>query len=368
MSAETDHGARILVVTDPGLPLLRFKAVQERFEARLEERFGEPVLVHVQDTLIETRPDGSLRLGAAASYREDFESIGGVLVLTEMPRYSAGRLLVAEAYPDDDVAVVFWPTLGILARRRKVADILTNCALQLITGTALPGEASRTVGRRSQWTPGAANGALELRARPVTGAVQTVISMVMTNAPWRTVRELSGALAAASAAGAFGIFYSSIWQMSADLPTARLLAMGLLAIATMTGWLIISNGLWDGPVHGAKTGPTFIYNLSTAATLFVCVLALYAALVVLILLGSLVVITPRFMSVIIQEPADFSNYLSIAWLSAEMGVVAGGLGATFDSSTDLRQLTHASRERTREREDEDKEPSDDEQRTDDRSG
>lgn len=366
MSAETDHGARILVITDPGLPLRRFKAVQERFETRLEERFGEPVRVHVHDTLVETRPDGSLRLDSAAAFREQFESIDGVLVLTEMPRYSAGRLLVAEAYPDDDVAANFWPTLGILASKRKIVDVLTNCALRLITGAERSEDAPRTVGRRSQWTPSSTDEALELRARPVTGMAQTVISMVVTNAPWRTARELSGALAAASAAGAFGIFYSSIWQMSADLPMARLLAIGLLAIATMTGWLIFSNGLWDDPIHGAKTGPTFIYNLSTAATLFVCVLALYAVLVVLILLGSLMIITPRFMSTIIQEPADRSNYLSIAWLSAAMGVVAGGLGATFDSSTDLRQLTHASRERTREREDKDR--IDDEQRTDDRRG
>ncbi len=366
MTAETDHATRIIAITDPGLPLRRFTAVQGQFEARLEQRLGSPVRVDVHAALVETRPDDSLRLDSAAALRKQFESVDGVLVLTEMPRYSDGRLLVAEAYRTDDVAAVFWPTLGILASRRRIVDVLTDCTLRLITDTAPTATAPRAVGRRPRWTAKSPSEVLELQARPVSGTVRTVISMVVTNTPWRTARELSGALAAASAAGAFGIFYNSIWQMSADLPTARLLAIGLLAISTMTGWLIISNGLWDGPIHGSTSGPTFIYNLSTVATLFVCVLTLYVVLAAMILLGSLVVITPRFMSAIIQEPAGFSHYLSVAWLSAAMGVVAGGLGATFDSSTDLRQLMHGSRERTRERDDD--ESGGDGQRTDDRHG
>ncbi|MGP5078596.1 hypothetical protein ACTXKZ_11075 [Brachybacterium alimentarium] len=38
---------------------------------------------------------------------------------------------------------------------------------------------------------------------------------------------------AASATGAFGIFYNSIWQMSAALSTPRLLLIGLLAMTSM---------------------------------------------------------------------------------------------------------------------------------------
>lgn len=85
MTVETNHGAAVLVITGPGLPLSRFRSAPERFEAQLEERFGSPVLVHGHATLVDTRPDGSLRFGAAAAFREQFDSIDGVLVLTVMP-------------------------------------------------------------------------------------------------------------------------------------------------------------------------------------------------------------------------------------------------------------------------------------------
>ena len=77
-------------------------------------------------------------------------------------------------------------------------------------------------------------------------------------------------------------------------------------------------------------------------------LVLYAGLVVLILLAGLVVIDPEFMAATLGTgEVGFTNYLDIAWMSAAMGVVAGALGSSFDSQTDLRRLTHGQRERQR---------------------
>ena len=66
-----------------------------------------------------------------------------------------------------------------------------------------------------------------------------------------------------------------------------------------------------------------------------------------ILAGAVVVIAPNFMSDVLGYPADFPNYLKIAWFSAAMGVIAGALGSSFDSSTDVRSITHGQRERQR---------------------
>ncbi len=67
--------------------------------------------------------------------------------------------------------------------------------------------------------------------------------MTMANEPLRMARRLSRAMAAAAATGAFGIFYSSIWQMSHHLSTARLISIGAIAIAVMVGWLTTINRL-----------------------------------------------------------------------------------------------------------------------------
>ena len=82
-------------------------------------------------------------------------------------------------------------------------------------------------------------GHVALTSQRATGGARTVFGMVAGNEPLRTAPRLSSALAAASATGAFGIFYSSIWAMSTYLSTPRLLGIGAVAIVLMTAWLII---------------------------------------------------------------------------------------------------------------------------------
>lgn len=338
----------ILVVADPGLPTRRFRAVQLLFEAEISARLDSSVTVHVQSQIVGTWPDGSLRLEAAARASAEFDSVDLTLVLTEMPRHAGGRLLLAEVLPEARIAAFFWPTLGIVSREAKIVDVLVDGASRLVPELRRDGRAS---GAMNSWAEDPESSTLWLRARRPSGEIRTVIGMVTTNAPWRTVPKLSNAMAAAAAAGAFGIFYNSIWQMAASLSTGRLLLIALAVMAAMVAWLIGGNRLWDRPLHKDSGGPTLLYNISTVATLFLCVLALYLILAALILLGSFVIITPEFMTQILGEKARFTHYTGIAWLSASLGVAAGGIGAGFDSETDLRQLTHARRERQRERDD-----------------
>lgn len=120
--------------------------------------------------------------------------------------------------------------------------------------------------------------------------------------------------------------------------------IGLLAVSLMVLWLMLSNGLWERAERAGPTEVFLYYNLSTVLTLSLVVLSLYLALFVVILAASLVVIDPDFMAEIMDGPVGFSNYVDIAWLSAALGVVAGGLGTSFDQTTDLRQLTQGRRE------------------------
>jgi len=254
---------------------------------------------------------------------------------------------MAEIFPDEQVGVVSCPTLGAFASRRRILDVLMSCTLRM-KPTSERRDPTRFDRRWSEWSEADDHpGHLTLHGRAVTGGLRTVCGMVAGNDPWRTAPQLSSALAAASAAGAFGIFYSSIWAMSTYLSTLRLLGIGVAAMCAMIAWLIASNGLWDRPNRVGLARTVLLYNLSTILTMVVCVLALYVALVALILGGSLVVISPDYMADIIGEVPSFMTYLDIAWLSAAMGVVAGALGSSFDSTVDLRRLTHGQRERQR---------------------
>ena len=134
----------------------------------------------------------------------------------------------------------------------------------------------------------------------------------MANEPLRMARRLSRAMAAAAATGAFGIFYSSIWQMPHHLSIARLTSIGAIAIAVMVGRLITINRLWDRPVNEHLAQVVFYYNLSTVLTLTISVTGLYALLVIGILAGGLIVIDPEFMALTIHRPeARLTNYFDI---------------------------------------------------------
>lgn len=315
--------------------------MRSRLEHTLRDELGD-VTLEVRTTTVRLRPDNTLDIGSAARLADD-EPADVVLVLTEIPRHDASRPLVAEAFPDEGVAVVSCPTLGVLAARRRLVTVLAACSARLVEADGHPDRHELgwcTWGRGTDDHP-------VLRSSTFTGGPRTVLGMAMSNDPWRTAPRLSSALAAAAAVGAFGVFYTSIWQMATYLSMTRLLLIGLLAISAMVVWLVVSNRLWDAPQREGLARVVLLYNLSTVVTLALCVLALYLTLVVAILLSCAVVIAPEFMEKVIGESPDVGSYLDIAWLSAAMGVVAGGLGSSFDAETDLRRLTHGQRERQR---------------------
>lgn len=340
---ERDSGITVLVLADPGQCVDRARAAQDLLEARLADAFGEAT-VHVRTQFLGISESNTLALAPMEAVRGDYERVDATLLLTEMPRRAEGRALIAETLPDRAIASVSLPTLGVLSSRERLVAVFLASVAQLMGGDPEQKNEHRRSLRWARWTAATEGRGAQLRAPRVVGAVRTILGMVATNAPWRAAPKLSSALAAASATGAFGIFYNSIWQMSAALSTPRLLLIGLLAMTLMVLWLMVGNRLWERPVQDDPTTVLVYYNLSTVLTLFLCVLALYLALAALILGASLVVIDPDFMSEILGEQATFTRYVDIAWLSAALGVVAGGLGASFDDETDLRQLTHGRRE------------------------
>ncbi|WP_024355953.1 hypothetical protein [Leucobacter chironomi] len=335
----------VLVVADPGQPSRRVSRIRTRLEAELERVLTAPVAVRVRTELIRIDPDDTLDVSDVKRLSTEYEDVEIVMVVTEIPRHRGGRPLVAEVLASDDVAVVSLPTLGAGATNGRLLRVLVSCARQM---RAAPAEDEARHGIAwARWRGCAENANRLLQAHRLTGGARTVFGMVLANDPWRIVPKLSSALAAAAAAGAFGVFYNSIWQMSAVLSPLRLAVISGLAIIVIVGWLLIGNRLWDRPRYASLTEVILLYNLSTVLTLLLCVLALYASLVVIILLSGLIVIDPDFMSSVLGSEARFSNYVDIAVLSASLGTVAGALGSSFDSDADIRMLTHGQRERQR---------------------
>lgn len=281
------------------------------------------------------------------SIQEDFAEADAVIMLTEIPRHTKGHPLISEIFPENKVAIVSCPTLGAWATKSRIRKVFTGSLLRLLPSGTGP-DPKKFDQRWSRCRATERGEGLGLFAHTLTGGPRTVLGMVLGNDPLRTVPKLSGALAAGAATGAFGIFYSSIWQMADALSPLRLVLVGLAAVTTMIIWLIIRDGLWDRPKNRSLATVVTLYNGSTAITLLACILMFYLFLVGVIFVAGLVIIDAEYLAMTLGSDVTVLNYLNIAWFSAGMGVFAGAIGSSFDSGVDLRRLTHGQRERQRE--------------------
>lgn len=251
------------------------------------------------------------------------------LLVTELPRFSGATVLRSELYPKQGVAVISYPTLGVLDARDELAQEIARVIQEYRDYRA----SSQGEGERS--------------AREEKSKLKTMLGMISTNQPRRSLGALSGALAAGIGVGAFGIFYSSIWEMADYLTVTRLAVVNIVAVLAMILWLLLDNSLWDKPSAKSFKRVIALYNGSTLITLAVAVLGMYAILFLFIFAGAGAIIAPDFMTKVLGEPVTVGTYARISWLAASMGVTAGALGSSFNSDDAVRRLTHGARERQR---------------------
>lgn len=334
---------RVLIVADPGRASRDAEAVAQNIERDLNAQRGIPTSVTVQSELLRISADDTTAVRQARVFRDGYADgnaagsadADAVILLTEMPRHDGQALIAVESFPDESVAIVSNPTFGAVGSRARLRESLNE-----VIGTLLaPHRASH---------PGTQHDADTYRRSGVGSVLRTMLGMVKQNEPWSTLPKMSGALAAAMGTGAFGVFYSSIWQMASFLSPLRMTLITVVSICIMLAWLIVANKLWDRPRTSSAKSIIALYNGSTLLTLGMLVVGLYAVLFLAILLGGVAVIDPEFLAQQLGEPAQFAHYLRIAWLSTSMGVVAGALGAGFDSDADLRRITNGARDRQRE--------------------
>ena len=345
-SPDREDDLRILLLADPGAPERGAERVRERLGRDLGALLGIEVQVSTHSQTLRISPENELDVSVTEEIAAEYGRVDLVLVLTEVPRHVDRRPLVAELFPAQGVGVLSLPTLGPWVTSRRLVRLLTSCAIRMLDGDT---EAARgpALPHGIRWEAADRRDRVAARTGRLMGNARTVGGMVATNTPLRTAPRLSRAMAAASATGAFGVFYNSIWVMADRLSAFRLTAIAILAVLAMVGWLIVSNRLWDTPARERLASVVLLYNLSTVVTLVLCVTALYLLLVAAIVACAGVVIAPDYMTEILGREAGPGAYVRIGWLSAAMGVVAGGLGSSFDSETDLRRITHGQRERSR---------------------
>ena len=295
---------------------------------------------------IPLRTNGELDLQGVKEWARDDEA-DFLIIVTEIPRRAGGQPTISSIHIDEDLAVISMPALGVFRARAKLEKVLKG-SIEILKASGVDAQTQAALRPfRVEQAEHPEYPVIITAPSWVPGRILLVMGMVAINEPLKTLPKMTGALAAAAATGAFGIFYSTIWQMADALPAWRLGLITVTVILLMSVWLITSNRLWEQNRRYGSLTEAAMYNASVVLSILMSVSLLYIALFAGIFLTGLVVIEAGYMEAVIGEEVTYMNYVDIAWLAASMGTVAGSLGSNFDSEADIRRLTQGRREALR---------------------
>lgn len=201
-----------------------------------------------------------------------------MVALTELTRRIEDQLVISEVSITHKAAVICLPALGPFRLRHHTKNAIVRVLREMLDDDLQPDrEASRfasprwssprkksPVRQKTTNNDGGFSSFLALKG--AHGRLRLLTGMVRVNRPWRMVPSLSSAIAAAAAAAAFGIFYSSIWIMADSLSAGRLLFISAIAIMAMVGWLILYNNLWETAKAHRIAKDAILYNCATVTT------------------------------------------------------------------------------------------------------
>lgn len=341
MEESSPHGGRVTIISDPG----RTSYLVRRLLRRGPRQWGEQHEITHRQTRLPLRSDGTLDVDVAQQWARD-EDASMTVVITELPRIGDSGPKSVELHFDERLAIISLPVQGPVRVLHSLRRELDRALVTLRRHSTEPVERLR-VGWRLKHD-GERNSAYITPRFTWPARIWMTLGIAVSNEPLLSLPKLSGVFAAASATGAFGVFYGSIWGIAEALPTWRLAVIAVLAILGLALWLMLRNRLWDGPGAAGGRRMAVMYTVATMLSLLVSVAALYLLLFAGILLISLLLIDPTYMAQT-QQGLEGSpmNYVDIAWLAASMGTVAGAIGSNFDPEADLEGLTQGSREQRR---------------------
>jgi uncharacterized membrane protein len=275
--------------------------------------------------------------------------------LTNLPLRIRHRPVVADASATHGVGLVSLPALGAVQLRRRASDAVVRLVDGLLgEGVAPSGRDAGhrvRVGRRlaeiaareRRVVPEDDDIDLRFVAAVVRGHLRLLGGMLRANRPWRLAARLSRALAATVGTVVLSLMTADVWRVADALDWIRLLALAVVALATIVVFLILAHGLWERAVTPQAREQAVLFNVATVLTLLLGVTCLYVALFVLALAGAGLALDDTVLSQALGHPATFGDYVKVACLASSLATVAGALGAGLESDAAVREAAYGYR-------------------------
>ncbi|MEC5201113.1 membrane protein DedA with SNARE-associated domain [Arthrobacter sp. PL16] len=340
------------LMADPQLPMALARKLQSTTAELLNSSLDPGVewVIEVEQQSLPLDPNGEVELNIHSEEVRDRLGWDYLIYLTDLPKYANSQPMISSINTGYGSAMIALPALGVMRKNRvrrallQTIGALHGAANARTLGLGRISSAIHTISPERTTAAAEANQNSYQTLAGIRGRAQLLTGMVLGNRPWRIVPDLSSAMAAATATGAFGVFYTSIWSMADYLSPLRLASISLLSIIIMTIWLITYNNLWERPVGELRTERRVSYNFATVLTILIAVAVMYLGLFTVIFGGALIIINSEYLSTQLGHTADIGEYLNLAWLSASLGTIAGALGSSLDDEESVKKATFSSRE------------------------
>lgn len=339
-----------LVATPPDHPA----RVAARLTAELAGRLAERVDADVRWTIREgwgevaPRRDGGVEalLEDLAQRRAD-DRWDIAICLTDLPLHAERVPLVAQTSARRAVAMVSLPALG-LPQLRAARAVVPDLVSRLLT------DASDQRVPPAGWAPAEitsrvpaihrvvdeADGELGYVASRLIGRVRLLIGMVRANRPGRALLSLSKLLVGAFGTAAFALATDTIWQMGDALGGLRLAVIMVLGLTALVAWLIVAHDLWEKPDRETPAELARLFNLGTILTLALATALSYLVLFAgTVLVGALLIDT-SVLEQTLQRPVNFTDYLTLAWITSSLATVGGAIGSGLENEETVRAAAY----------------------------
>jgi hypothetical protein len=332
------------LLADPHLPHELTKLIARELPTSLEKCLGPSTDWHI-DVLCERLPadERGPHVGDVARARKNDEGWDLVICITDLPRHDDRRAVIADVDVSGGMALASLPSLGAVRLRQRVHRAIMRIVAELLeakkVGPSIP-HADRT-------DPHEQGIDVRFLASWPRGYLRLVAGMVRANRPWFLARRLYRVLVATIGTGAYLVMSQSLWMLSGNVQTSRLIIATVLSVGAMVTWIIVDHDLWekrDGPF---EPGRARLYNTVTVITFTLGISVLYFGLFLALLAGTLFLIDGGLLEQVTKQSADVTDYLRIAWLGASVATVAGALGSSLENDEEVREAAYGYRQRER---------------------
>lgn len=181
------------------------------------------------------------------------------------------------------------------------------------------------------------------------GAFRLISGMTFANNPLNMMSSLSSVVAIAFTTGAFGIVFTTMWNLSYVYTEWRLFCMTIVAVLGMMIWTIVAHRLWEPIKQSEDCRITRLYNFTTVSTLAISLIIYYVTLLILFLVAALVILPPDYLGQTLKmgRSADFITFFNLAWFAASISTVAGAIGAGLNNEELILESTYGYRQKMR---------------------